>query len=133
MKKILHYKSTTTQYSGFLLIELLVAIALMAAFSLAIARYQGYCWNSYHDLGQRVVALHKASSFLDELIGSGVKVAPTGKKEDPDDDFVLTWHTFTLGSTGRLGNLFRFITVNVSWEGHRGNTSTLGLTTGLII
>ncbi|MEX0672377.1 MAG: prepilin-type N-terminal cleavage/methylation domain-containing protein [Candidatus Babeliales bacterium] len=130
-----------THYKGFLLIELLVALAMISFLSLMIAQYQGTIMGMHGSIQQRVQALHAAASFLEQVIGGKLAIGKKGKKEyrddedDQDPSMVLEWVTHAPAPIQGIpiAELYQYITVTISWQDtYYDQKRFLTLKTGLL-
>ncbi len=150
MKKIVTYTTPLhTHYKGFLLIELLVAIMIISSLSLILAQFQGNARNIHVACDERVDAIHKATSFLEQGIGSGRAFAKIGRKDksslsdrddarddrDDRDNYTLVWRTYSPNPVNGLpiADVYQFVDVTVSWDDYAGKKRSLQLTTGMVI
>jgi Tfp pilus assembly protein PilV len=105
--------------SGFLLIELLVALLLLAVFTYIIAYYQSMSIQTGYEAIQRWKAVNVVSSFLAKAT---VDQALLQKKTYEEDGYVVTWEKMpmkiSLPSCFTTFKKNSYLNVTVTWSGY---------------
>lgn len=122
---------------GFLIIELLVAMAIMSIVIGTIAGYQWATISAQQDAKRHLQAVTIASSKLEAVLAQKhLSVTPT----EECDDFIVTWHVQTsqLPKIEQLSQpiigkkpLFATIAVSVQWHSVRQALRSVTLTAGM--
>jgi Tfp pilus assembly protein PilE len=130
---IVYTAPLVSQYKGFLLIELLVSIMIMSSLSLILAQFQGNIRNIHRTSDEYVKAMHKATNFLEEIIGGNRIIQKNGSSDD-DDGYSLSWNIYPSRPIKGLmiADVYHFVTVTVSWKDALGNKRLLELATGVL-
>lgn len=116
--------------SGFLLIELLVALLLLSISFLLIVGYQSRIIDIQRQAIKRMQAVDYAASFLEQLITGEKTITASGKQKS--GDFSLEWHIFPQACPAVNIKQFVWVDVHVKWPNRVGSAHVIQLQTGLI-
>ncbi len=108
--------------SGMLLIEIIIALGIIAIIGLAIAQciFISSFW--YHDSTHRLIAINKAATHLEKIIAYGFNESNFPKQED-SFAVVAKAQPYQLSLSHELlknSYQFRLISVRVEWKSSSG-------------
>jgi len=104
---------------GFLLIELLVALLLIAVFTYIIACYQSISIQTGHEAIMRWQAVNMISSFLAKAT---VDATLLKKKNYEEDGYVISWQKISNNMPRphflEKNKNFSYFALNIVWDGY---------------
>ncbi len=122
---------------GFLLIEVLIALVLIATFSVIFAQFQWQAVRQNKQAHDYLQAVNHASAFMEKLQATGKLPAGSPRKVDK---FTLSWKAMPLAPSGAVNTIFgssvhkvRFnlVELTVAWQSVQGGDTSIKIVSGV--
>ncbi|MCX5922021.1 MAG: type II secretion system protein [Candidatus Dependentiae bacterium] len=119
-------KGNRTQ--GFLLIELMAALALLSGATVISAYFYAQIATWHHEARRYLEATTLAGSVLEKAMIEGVMPKKQGIEKEP---FIVSWHTQSLKDAQKGMEHFTIVEVDVTWQTMAGNKKSVTIVSGL--